>query len=338
MFGVLYNDSNFNLALPSIVSSNTNGTPLQLTFPTSTTGTSTGHYTYYGIEGLSGATATKGCSEHLNISGTLDGGHNFWHSNSTGIPKLVLSIKRDYLRLDTMLKNTSGKVNLDMINNKLTIGNGTTTTTNESSYSVADSVNTSSLTSTQLIFNQVPQVKNITHQPYSPYFSPNGSHAPTSAPTNITNVYPYFGWYFKNTNAANDYIKWTFPPDDSMIVQDIYGIYLQFFNVVSTTKINITINTTSSSKRTFILPPLKANTYYTTFINISGTCPPPQNYSSSLINYGNSSTQGTYLPSQTISTINIETELSTANSREFIITKFGVITINGTQEWLLMPV
>jgi hypothetical protein len=78
-FGVLYDDTNFNLSLPAVLGSNLNGsTALSPTFPTTSTGTSLGHYHY--------TEDTTNSLKFLNASGTGNGGHQFWHSSSTQAP------------------------------------------------------------------------------------------------------------------------------------------------------------------------------------------------------------------------------------------------------------
>jgi hypothetical protein len=78
-----------------IQSSNINGTPVLETFPTTSTGTSTGNYNHLGIDGQN-----NNKWDFLNASGTLDGGYNFWHSSDVHTPLLVASIDDIGLTVD----------------------------------------------------------------------------------------------------------------------------------------------------------------------------------------------------------------------------------------------
>lgn len=78
-----------------ILSSNINGTDIQQTFPTTSTGTSTGNYNHLGIDGQN-----NNKWDFLNISGTLDGGYNFWHSSDAHAPLLITSIDDVGLTVD----------------------------------------------------------------------------------------------------------------------------------------------------------------------------------------------------------------------------------------------
>ena len=85
-----------------------------------------------------------------------------------------------------------------------------------------------------------------------------------------------------------------------------------------------------------------ANTNYTTFRNISGTCPEPSSYASSLQLMINSTVApnpaGTYAPTEEVLFFAISTSSSSViNCSEFILQKFGIITANGTQEFNYMP-
>jgi len=93
-FGVIYDDDNFNLTLPSVLGSNRNGTPyLTPTFPTTSTGTSLGHYHY--------TEPSTNSLKFLNASGTGNGGHQFWHSSSTEAPVKTLEINTTETKVDT---------------------------------------------------------------------------------------------------------------------------------------------------------------------------------------------------------------------------------------------
>jgi hypothetical protein len=70
------------------------------TFPTTSTGDATGNYNHLGIDGQG-----NNKWDFLNVSGTIDGGYNFWHSSSTQAPLLITSIDDNGLTID---RSTSG--------------------------------------------------------------------------------------------------------------------------------------------------------------------------------------------------------------------------------------
>jgi hypothetical protein len=82
-----------------------------------------------------------------------------------------------------------------------------------------------------------------------------------------------------------------------------------------------------------------ANTSYTFFENVSGTCPDPSHYASSLVGMQPSTVnnpRGEYLPTEEILAISIQSNSSSVvNSVEFIMQKLGVMTSIGTQEFNL---
>jgi len=100
-FGVSYNDTDFNLSLPAVLGSNLGGsTALSPTFPTTSTGTSLGHYHY--------TEDTTNSLKFLNASGTGSGGHQFWHSSSTQAPIKVLETNSIETIINTQFKVDKG--------------------------------------------------------------------------------------------------------------------------------------------------------------------------------------------------------------------------------------
>jgi hypothetical protein len=183
---------------------------------------------------------------------------------------------------------------------------------------------------------------------------------PLTCPTSSTNTSAQFGWYFKNSfSTGTNKINWYQAPDDGMLVSDLLGLYLRFFNIsaISTTPNDmpfivvytktdtLTPNYTSwyKSRMTYIpnfIP--TTNTNYTTFRNISGTCPDPNSYASSLKLMINSTVApnpaGSYAPTEEVLFFAISTSSSSViNCSEFILQKFGIMTENGTQEFAFMP-
>lgn len=174
---------------------------------------------------------------------------------------------------------------------------------------------------------------------------------PLSVPSASSNVYAQFGWYFKNTTAGWK-INWYMPPATGMVVSDILGLYLRFFNCSTTSNDNtpfLTIYTRPTgsgdyaswykSSMTYILDPTPtANTSYTMFMNVTGTCPNPSSYASNLVAMEQSpvnNPRGTYAPTESVLAIVIgSNSASPVNSVEFIAQKLGVMTATGTQELL----
>jgi hypothetical protein len=185
----------------------------------------------------------------------------------------------------------------------------------------------------------------------SPAIYADSSRPPVAPPANITNTYAQFGWYFINSTAGNK-INYYLPPDNNMLVGDVLGLYLRLFNVGTTSNDSspfITIYTKPEASGNYaswyhsamtyvvnqsITPVI--NTNYTYFENVSGTCPNPSHYASTLVGMQQSSVnnpRGTYLPTQQILAITIGTNsASPVNAVECVFQKLGVMTASGTTE------
>ena len=98
--------------LASNLSGTTNLTASSSTFPSTSTGTSVGHYHY--------TDASTKSLKFLNASGSSVGGHEFWISDSTNAPVKTFDVNKDRAVLNTSLRNTSNKTILDTSNNTLT--------------------------------------------------------------------------------------------------------------------------------------------------------------------------------------------------------------------------
>ena len=85
--------------LGSNLSGTTNLTASSSTFPSSSTGTSIGHYHY--------TDASTKSLKFLNASGSGTGGHEFFVSSSTQAPVKTFSVDPTGLSLDTKIKNSS---------------------------------------------------------------------------------------------------------------------------------------------------------------------------------------------------------------------------------------
>jgi hypothetical protein len=101
------------LNIQGVLSSNITATPALSTYPTNNTSTSLGHYHF--------VDPTTKASNHLNVSASGTGGHIFSHVDASQAPTTVLKVDRTAMTLDTILKNTSNKTNLDMTNNQFVL-------------------------------------------------------------------------------------------------------------------------------------------------------------------------------------------------------------------------
>jgi len=94
-----YGDMDGNIAHLGVLASNTYSTTnLSSTLPTSSTGSSLGHYHY--------TEPTTNALQFLNASGTGIGGHKFYNSNSTDAPVLYLTANKDEILTDTQYNVT----------------------------------------------------------------------------------------------------------------------------------------------------------------------------------------------------------------------------------------
>jgi len=97
-----------------ILASNITGTPfLSSTFPTTSTGTSLGHYHY--TEPVTNAL------QFLNVAGSGSGGHKFYTSNSTSAPVNTATIGLDGLTIETTTAGPSTLLPLPNVQNSIDI-------------------------------------------------------------------------------------------------------------------------------------------------------------------------------------------------------------------------
>ena len=235
---------------------------------------------------------------------------------------------------------------------------------------LTDDTDESILTATSLTFNGVsvalkPPVDeliikqtNLIYQFASPAIYADGRPM-IATPTSIINSYAINAWYFKNSFASGvNKINWYIPPDNGMLVSDILGLYLRFFNVSTTSNDNtmfLTVYTKLQASGNYAswyhsnitytldssITPV-VNTNYTMFMNVSTTCPSPSYYASTLVDMEISSVvpnpKGTYDGTDEILAFSIGTNsASPINSVEFVLQKFGIMTPNGTQEFQFAP-
>ena len=226
--------------------------------------------------------------------------------------------------------------------------------------------NESILSATDLTFNSVSlqstlrdlQIKQTTtiNQNISAVITAD-ARPPIVPTTTFSQQYAFTpSWYFKNSFASNNKINWYIGGDINMTVGDVLGLYMSIFNGLTTSNDNSPFIvcytqpqlgdlTFYHSKRVFIfnqsIQPT-ANTRYFMYMNVSGDCPTPFHYGSTLINMETSnvvgSNVGPFLPSELILAFAIGSNSgSVINSVEFAVSKFGIMTENGTQEILFIP-
>ena len=225
-----------------------------------------------------------------------------------------------------------------------------------------DGTNTSILSKTDLTFNGVSYSRelkikqtNTILQNISPAIYADG-RPPTAPTATFINSYAYSpSWYFKNTVAGYK-INWYAGPYAGMTVADLLGMYMYMFNGLTTSNDNtpfLTVYTQPQagdpsfyhSRRTYIfnqeVTPV-ANTRYCLFANISGDCPTPAYYGQTLNVMITGTVVGTNVgpfdPSELILFFSIGSNSASAvNTVEFAVSKLGIMTPNGTQEFAYIP-
>jgi hypothetical protein len=110
---VQFSDTQGNIAHQGVLGSNINGSPLLTDFPTTSTGTSLGHYHY--------TDDTSKALKFLNVSGSGNGGHQFWNANNANAPVKYFEVNRNNAILNTQLKNDSNNTNINFNTNELTL-------------------------------------------------------------------------------------------------------------------------------------------------------------------------------------------------------------------------
>jgi hypothetical protein len=230
--------------------------------------------------------------------------------------------------------------------------NITTMTSNISSNTTAIASNTGNIVTNTSNISTLSIKQTNAIQVYSSPAIYADSKPPLPVPSASSNLYAQFGWYFKNTTLGFK-INWYFPPNTNMVVSDILGLYMRYFNCSTTSNDNspfltvYTVPTGSNdyapgffhSSMTYIINTTPvANKNYTMFMNVTG-CPNPTAYASTIqtmIQSPVNNPRGSYLPTETVLAIVIGSNSASAvNSCEFIAQKLGIMTANGTQEFLL---
>ena len=171
---------------------------------------------------------------------------------------------------------------------------------------------------------------------------------PLYPPTSLITTYRYDGWYFQN-GVADRKIDWFFAPDYNMIVDDVKGLYLNYFNVTAVNKAHlpfVSIYTTPTGVNDYLpgiahsimtyVPEFTpvANFSYTTFANISGEQPNPFSYGHGLeqmlAKVGHP--LGDYLPNEQVLAIVVGTTANTVFTTTFMLSKVGICLAQGNIE------
>lgn len=253
--------------LASNLSGTTNLTASSSNFPSSSTGTSVGHYHY--------TDASTKSLKFLNASGSGAGGHEFFVSSSTQAPVKTFSVDTLGLSLDTKIKNSSSNTELDLAFNELRIKNDLSrvllvhealkfiyndavnvqvnnSPENPNIY-FSSATNNSQLTATDLKFDgvslktqvetnedNIAKNKILSTNTFNIYNSSAiyaDGKPPLAIPSTIQNTYAYPGWYYKNTVSGK--INWYLPPKTATFkVSDLLGFYLNLFNLSTTSNDN----------------------------------------------------------------------------------------------------
>jgi hypothetical protein len=186
--------------------------------------------------------------------------------------------------------------------------------------------------------------------------NPIFQYPPQPPSASIINTYGYYGWQFVNSVASRK-IDWFFAPDYDMEVQDVLGLYMNYFNVASTSNDNlpfITIYTKplgtgdiipgfAHSSITYIanFTPV-ANSPYSSFMNISGSQSTPFAYGHQQVGMIQSpvapNPRGTYLPTMKVLGFAVGTNsASPVNQVNFVMSKVGVCVAGLNNESVLNP-
>jgi hypothetical protein len=310
------------------------------------------------IMNSSGLTIADDTNHNVNIISNSDISiRDLSNSNSSALNQYRLLINNDATHQSVSLNNQ----NIAFINGGIIkfVVNALDSPT----LSLDDGTHNTQLTTTDLTFNSVSlqttlnnlKIKqtNLINVYSSPAIYADGQ-PPLPVPSSSSNTYAQFGWYFKNTTAGYK-INWYSPPATGMVVSDILGLYMRYFNCSTTNNgsspfIIVYTKATGSgdaipnfahSVMVYIINTTPvANTSYTMFMNASGSCPTPSAYASNIqtmIPSPVNNPRGPYAPTESVLAFAIGTNSSSAvNSVEFIAQKLGIITSSGTQELSFM--
>ena len=182
--------------------------------------------------------------------------------------------------------------------------------------------------------------------------NPLFQYPPQPPSSTIINTYGYYGWAFQNSVASRK-IDWYFAPDYDMEVQDVLGLYMNYFNITTTSNDNlpfITIYTKplgsgdiipgfAHSKKIFVANFTPAsNSPYSSFMNITGVQPIPFAYGHQQVGMIEIETDGTYTPTMKVLAISVGTDSEAPlNQVNFVMSKVGVCVAGLNNESVLNP-
>jgi len=229
---------------------------------------------------------------------------------------------------------------------------GTVTSLNITTLTNNVSTNTTDIASNTTAISNNKILSTTTFNIYNSAVIYADENPPLAIPSTIQNTYGYPGWYYKN--AVSGKINWYLPSKtDTFTVSQLLGFYLNLLNLSTTsndntlfltvyTKVdNVTPNYASwyKSSNTYVITDTPTiNTSYTFFENASGSCPYPNIYASTLLPLSPSTVnnpKGSYAPTEDILFFSIGTNsASPVNSVEFILQSFGVMTVDGTTNFV----
>ena len=162
----------------------------------------------------------------------------------------------------------------------------------------------------------------------------NNINEPSTSLT-IRNKYNYSGWFFKNDKSSNK-INWSFPLKKNVIVSDLKGISISFFNGNSLEIPLITVITNNGSM-TYVFNQQITPTINT---NYQGVCSIDKKYvpfnNETQIQFQPLPFVGNFSQTDTIVSIDIGS-YSSINAVEFVVSKLNLIYSNNiTQSYLLV--
>ena len=172
---------------------------------------------------------------------------------------------------------------------------------------------------------------------------------PSTVPDSILNVSGYNGWYFTNKTVGSK-INWYMPSASSTFtVADLKGLYLNFYNVTGTEAPFIAVYTKPTgtgdsfpnffkSRRVYTgADALSGSRAYLSIANL-GANTMPKVYGTTLNSLAVSTTVGSYNDSEVIAFFAINSNSgASVNAVNFILSKFGVILEDHTEEFSFMP-
>jgi hypothetical protein len=199
---------------------------------------------------------------------------------------------------------------------------------------------------------ETPQPIVSTLEYYITATSPFFQYPPVAPTQALITSYQYYGWYFINDVDLRN-IAWFFAPDYEMTVADVKGLYMNYFNITTTSNDNLpflTIYTKPTgvndffpnfahSARTFA-PTFSTSpaSPYCSFMNISGIQPDPFPYGHILGGMVIANTRGEYLPTEEVLAVAIGTSTSSpVGQANFIFQKLGICLEQGNAELIMNP-